>query len=56
MPKMRGFTAINQVKYTAVNLKTLAKIAEETTDITKLVLIVKGIIKKESDVIKILAD
>ncbi len=55
MPKMRGFTALNQVKYTAVNVSTLAKIALETTDITKLVLIAKGIIKKESDVIKILA-
>ncbi|EKE30084.1 MAG: hypothetical protein ACD_2C00047G0005 [uncultured bacterium (gcode 4)] len=55
MPKMRGFTALNQVRYTAVNVSTLAKIAEETTDITKLVLIAKGIIKKESDVIKILA-
>ena len=55
MPKMRGFTALNQIRYTAVNIATLAKIAEETTDITKLVLISKWIIKKESDVIKILA-
>jgi hypothetical protein len=41
MPKMRGFTALNQVIYTAVNISTLAKIAEETTDISKLVLIAK---------------
>ena len=53
---MRGFTPMNQVKYIAVNISTLAKIAEETTDITKLVLIAKGIIKKESDPVKILAE
>ena len=57
MPKMRGFTAFKQIKYTPVNISTLAKIAEEgTTDITKLVLILKGIIKKESDPVKILAE
>ncbi|MDD2566203.1 MAG: 50S ribosomal protein L15 [Candidatus Gracilibacteria bacterium] len=57
MPKMRGFTALNQVKYTAVNISTLVKIAETgTTDITKLVLIVKGIIKKESDPVKVLGE
>jgi len=42
MPKMRGFTAQNQIKYTAVNISTLAKIADAgTTEITKLVLITK---------------
>lgn len=57
MPKMRWFTAVNQVKCTAVNLSTLAKIAEAgTTDITKLVLIVKWIISKETDMVKILAN
>lgn len=55
MPKMRWFTAVNQIKYTAVNVSTLAKIAEAgTTDITKLVLIVKWIIGKETDAVKIL--
>lgn len=57
MPKMRGFTARNQVIYTAVNISTLEKIASEgTTEITKLTLITKGIIKKESDPVKILAN
>ena len=56
MPKMRWFTARNQVIYTAVNVSTLEKIAKDTTDITKLVLIAKGIIKHESDPVKILAE
>lgn len=57
MPKMRGFTAFKQIKYTAVNITTLAKIAEEgVTDITKLVLIIKGIIQNEDTPVKILAD
>lgn len=55
MPKMRGFTAQNQIKYIAVNISTLAKIADAgTTEITKLVLITKWIIKKESTPVKIL--
>lgn len=53
---MRGFTALDQVKYTAVNISTLDKIAKEgSAEITKLTLISKGIIKKESDPVKILA-
>ncbi len=54
---MRGFTAMNQVNYTAVNVSTLEKIASEgTAEITKLTLISKWIIKKESDLVKILAE
>ena len=57
MPKMRWFTAFNQVEYTAVNVSTLSKIAEAgTLEITKEVLIEKGIIKKVSTPVKILAD
>ena len=57
MPKMRGFTARNQIEYTAVNVSTLEKIASTwVSDITKQVLIEKGIIKKETTPVKILAD
>lgn len=57
MPKMRGFTALNQIKYIAVNISTLDKIASEwITQITKEVLIKKWIIKKTTDFVKILAN
>lgn len=57
MPKMRWFTAKNQVEFTAVNLSTLEKIAASwTSEITKEVLILKWIIKKIETPVKILAD
>lgn len=56
MPKMRGFTARNQIKYIAVNISTLAKLAEKSSEITKESFIEAWIIKNTVVPVKILAD
>lgn len=55
MPKLRGFTAYNPVKYSIVSLSDLEEIAKSgVTEITKEILIEKGIIRKNTVLIKIL--
>ncbi len=47
LPKMRGFTSRNQVRFEAVNLSSLQKLAEAgVVEIDALVLVEKGLVRE----------
>lgn len=57
MPKKKGFKSITHIEYFAVNVSTLAQLAEAGfTDITKELLAEKGFIRKADSFIKVLGD
>jgi large subunit ribosomal protein L15 len=51
LPKMRGFTARNQVRFEVVNLADLQKLADaKVTEVDVLVLVEKGLVRKDCPV------
>lgn len=56
LPYKRGFTNVNKVYYTPVNLKRLAEFDFEGVDVTPEVLMAVGLIRKETLPIVILGD
>jgi large subunit ribosomal protein L15 len=56
LPYKRGFTNINKIYYTAVNLKTLDEYDFEGVDVTPEVLVAIGVLKKPTDPVVILGD
>ncbi|HSH04154.1 MAG TPA: 50S ribosomal protein L15 [Anaerolineae bacterium] len=57
LPYKRGFTNINKVYYTPVNVGLLAEFEFDAgTEITPEVLVIAGLLKKETDPVVILGD
>lgn len=56
LPYKRGFTNINKIYYTPVNLRQLAEIDFEGVDVTPEILSYVGLVKKATDPVVILGD
>lgn len=57
MPKKRGFTALDAVKFAIINVSTLEKLALDwVIEINNVVLVEQGLIKNESEFVKLLWD
>lgn len=56
LPYKRGFTNVNKIHYTPVNLKRLAEFDFEGVDVTPEVLMAVGLIRKETLPIVVLGD
>ena len=55
LPKMHGFTSLNRIRYSIVNLKDL-NVFEDNAKVTKESLFEKGIIRNRKRPLKILGD
>ncbi|MDD6652151.1 MAG: 50S ribosomal protein L15 [Eggerthellales bacterium] len=56
LPKLPGFKNINHVEYLPVNVSRLEEKFEAGEEVTNATLAAKGIIKHESDLVKVLGD
>lgn len=56
LPFKRGFTNINKIHYTPVNLRDLAEFDFDGVEVTPEVLFAIGLIRKETDPVVILGD
>jgi len=56
LPKLPGFTNINRVEYVPVNVKQLEERFEAGETVDRDSLIAKGLVKKQEELIKVLAD
>lgn len=56
LPKLPGFKNINHVEYLPVNVSRLEEKFEAGEEVTNASLVAKGIIKHESDLVKVLGD
>ena len=56
LPKLPGFRNINHVEYAPVNVSRLEEKFEAGEEVTAATLVAKGIIKKDTQLVKVLGD